>query len=463
MSHFKDRIEEAQKQLDSLKTDVAEMMGMAEAEERDLSDDESLQLEAYAADIEKAEKRIRDLEMAEKAMAQRVIEKQAPALVRHQPVKDRPKAELFFRMAAVHAIAHTNKENPLQVAKQAFPSDHGLEAVLKTAIDPATTTAAGWAAELMDDTRQGYLDLLRGVSVAAQLWPAAGMNLIFDGFTGIKVPSRAGTTTDLASGWTGEGAAIPVRRATFASQNILPYKWAAITTMTKEAMNRSMPSLMAILQQGIIEDTATKLDNDFLGTAAAVAGFSPAGVYNGVTGTAAATGGATVGDDMLLDLRNLLDPIYAANMGQAVFICVHPSNALSMSTVLYNGTYLFRDELSQGRLLGRRVIESTNVPIDELWALDMAQIAVASSAPTVSVSDSATLVMVDDDGVGPEMGASQPRVPSGQVGDAARDNVNNPPIRSLYQTETVAIKSVQYLSWAKLRAGCVNRITGVSY
>ena len=145
MSHFKDRIEEAQKQLDSLKTDVAEMMGMAEAEERDLSDDESLQLEAYAADIEKAEKRIRDLEMAEKAMAQRVIEKQAPAVVRHQPVKDRPKAELFFRMAAVKAIAHANKENPLQVAKQAFPTDQGLEAVLKTAIDPATTTAAGWA------------------------------------------------------------------------------------------------------------------------------------------------------------------------------------------------------------------------------------------------------------------------------------------------------------------------------
>jgi hypothetical protein len=71
--------------------------------------------------------------------------------------------------------------------------------------------------------------------------------------------------------------------------------------------------------------------------------------------------------------------------------------------------------------------------------------------------------MVDDDGVAPQMGASQPRSPSGQVGDAARDTVNNPPVRSLFQTETVAIKSLQYLSWAKLRAGCVNRITGVAY
>lgn len=226
---------------------------------------------------------------------------------------------------------------------------------------------------------------------------------------------------------------------------------------------RSMPSIMSILQQGIVSDTAQKLDTDFFDSGVLVAGFRPAGIFQGVAGTAAAAGGATVGDDMLLDIRNLIDPIYTANMGRTMRIVMHPSNALAMSTVLYNGDYLFRSELASGSIFGIPVIQSTNAPTDELWCFDMSEIAIAQNAPTVEVSDSATLVMVDDDGVAPEMGAAYPRDPTGSVGDAARDTVNTPPIRSLFQTETVAIKSVQYLSWHNLRAGSVNKITGVDY
>ncbi len=465
MSHFKTKIEDTQKKLDQARSDVAELMGMAEAEARDLSDDESIQLEAYAADIEAFEKRITDLERAEKAMAERVVEQQAPSIAqaKHMGNKEREPGELIFRQATAKYIAHTRKI-PLEVAaKEAYPGDRGLEAVIKSNIDPAKTDVVGWAQELTEEANQGYLDLLRGVAVAPQLWAVAGVNLMFDGYTALNVPSRAGTDTDLASGWTGEASAIPVRRTTFASQRIEPYKWGAITTMSKEIMMRSTPAIEGVLRNGMLQDTATKLDNDYLGDAAGAAGYNPAGLMNGVTGTAAATGGATVGDDMLTDLQNLLNPFYAANMGQTLRIMMHPSNALAMSLVLYNGTYLFREELARGTIFGVPVIQSTNVPIDELQAVDMAHQAIANGAIDISVSDSATVVEMDDDGVAPTMGANYPRNPSGQVGDAARDTVNNPNIRSLFQTETVAIKLVQYLSWASLRDGSVNRITGVAY
>ncbi len=53
---------------------------------------------------------------------------------------------------------------------------------------------------------------------------------------------------------------------------------------------------------------------------------------------------------------------------------------------------------------------------------------------------------------------------TGQVGDTAREAApNDGPIRSLFQTETVAVKNVQYLSWHRMRSECVNRITGVAY
>jgi hypothetical protein len=400
-------------------------------------------------------------------MAKKVVEKAAPAIAqaKHLGGKEREKGELIFKHATSAYLAHVNRV-PLDVAaKTAYPGDEGLQAIIKTAINPADTTTTGWATELTQEANQGYLDLLRGVSVTPNLWAVAGVRLQFDGFTVLNVPSRAGTDTQLASGFTGEGAAIPVRKATFATQPISPYKWASITTMTKEIMQRSTPSIQALVTQGMIDDTGTKLDQDYLGEVAAAAGYRPAGIMNGVTGTAAATGGATVGDDMLTDLKNLINPFYAANMGQTLRIMMHPSNALAMSLILYNGTYLFRDELARGTLFGIPVLQSTNIPIDELQAVDMAQQAVADGATRFDVSDTATIVEVDDDGVLPDMGAEQPRTPSGAVGGPGGSQTTTPlsPVRSLFQTETVAIKSVQELSWAVLRDGSVNRITGVSY
>lgn len=462
---FKGKIEAAQKSLDETKGNIAELVAMAEAEERDMSEDESVQLEAYASQVESTEKRICDLERAEKALAERVIEKQGPAIIQQRGHQDRKPGELVFKQATAAFLAHANRTSLEVAAKQAYPTDQGLQTVVRSAIEPAATDVVGWATELTDEANQGFLDLLRGQFVTPQLWAAAGLNLNFDGYSAINIPSRAAAQTglEMRSGWTGERDALPVRRMTTATQKISPYKWGAISTFSKELSMRSVPAIQGLIESALVQDTGTALDADYLGEAAAVAGYSPAGLFNGVTGTAAATGGATVGDDMLLDLRNLLDPFFTANMDGGIYILIHPSNALSMSTVLYNGTYLFRSELANGTLLGYPVIQSTNIPVDELQAVVMSQQAVANGAMMFDVSDSATIVEIDDDGVAPTMGADYPRDPSGSVGDSARDAVNNPPIRSLWQTESVAVKLVQYLSWATLRDGSVNRITGVSY
>jgi hypothetical protein len=128
---------------------------------------------------------------------------------------------------------------------------------------------------------------------------------------------------------------------------------------------------------------------------------------------------------------------------------------------------LFREELARGQIFGIPVLQSTNIPVDELQAVDMAQQAVASGTTRFDVSDTATIVEYSDNGADPAMSAAQPRSPvSGSVSNAttAVDAAAGlGPVRSLFQTETVAIKSVQELSWAELRADSTNRITGVSY
>ena len=467
------RLTDSQKRLDVLRGEVAELMQVCDNEERDLSDDESLQLEEYAGQIESIEKQITNMERAEKAMAERSVQKEAPAIIKNRGHVERKPGEVIFKHATAALIAHVSKM-PIEVAlKKAYPGDKGLAQVVKAAIDPAATDVEGWAQELTEEANQGFLDILRGDFVTPQLWSAAGLNLNFMGNTAINIPGRAGTDTDMASGFTGERDAIPVRRMTTDTQKISPYKWGAISTFSKELSMRSVPSIQALVQASMIADTGTQLDNDYLGAAAAVSGYRPAGAMNGVTGTAAATGGATVGDDMLADLKALINPFYAANLSGGIRICMHPSNALAMSLVLYNGTYLFKDELARGTLMGIPVIQSTNVPVDELQAYVMSAQAVGIGSTTFDVSDSATIVEIDDSGsngtTNPAMEQAYPRTDqSGQVGDAATHNADDlnttkAPIRSLWQTESVGVKLVQYLSWATLRDGSVNRITGVSY
>jgi HK97 family phage major capsid protein len=467
MIKFKEKIEAAQKKLDQLKSDVAEMVGLAEAEGRDFSDEESTKLEAWGEEIESTVKRIENLEKAEKALGASVIKSQggdAPAIINRRGFgREREKGELLFRHATCALIGHYEKKSPDVVAAERYKHDPDVLEVVKTAVNPAQTDVSGWASELVDDSLQGFLDLLRGESVAADLLSNAGVQLQFDGLGSIKIPGRGGTSTDLASGWTGESDAIPVKRATTTSQTISPYKWGVISTFSKELAMRSTPSIESLVRQFILDDTATKLDNDFLGTAAAVAAVRPAGMFNGVTGTGASSATA-LADKIIEDLNALVTPILTANMGKRLVILMNPVNAFRISNVRGNDEFLFRDDIRNGVMGSYRVVQSTNIAANTLLAIDMNEIAWAPGTPMFTVSDTATIVEVNDDGTDPTMGADEtPRTPSGTVADAARDDVNNPPIRSLFQTETVALKHVQYMSWHKLRSGCVNRITSVDY
>ncbi len=466
---FQKKIEAAEERKDILKNDVAEMVAMAEAEERDLSDSESLQLEAMSDEIDALCKRIADLEKAEKALGAQVVrEKAAPTIVKAEHVrgfKERPKGDLIFKSAAVKFLAHVQRKDPLQVLQERYPNDVELDAVMKSAVSPAMTDVAGWAQELTDDALQGFQDLLRGNVAASDAFTNAGINLTFGDLTAIKIPNRQGTKLDLASSWSGEGDAIPVKRGTFGQIVIYPYKWGVISTFSKELAMRSNPQIEGLIRQFIVDDTGTQLDANFWSEAAAITGVRPAGVLEGVTGTGATPPAGDAAGEMTQDLRNLLDPILSADMGRNLRIYMHPSIALAMQSVLTaTGVYLFRDELENGNLWGYPVITSTNLPVDEMFAMDTAELAVANSGMDFEASDTATLVEVNDDGVQPDMSAdTHPRSPnSGQVGDAG-DTVPASPVRSLYQTHTVGVKMTQYTSWHRMRTGMINRITGIAY
>jgi HK97 family phage major capsid protein len=462
---YREKIEAAQKELDEIITDTTAMVELAEIEERDLSEDEDTQIEMLSEKAEKLKSRIESLTRAEKTAAMRNIEKAAPSIIHHRgDGRKTSDTNLFIKQGVLSYLSHVENKSIDQVMQERYRDDDQLQAVVKSAVEPAQTSVAGWAQELTDEANRGFQDLLRGVSTAADAMSNAGMQFTFDRLSAINVPKRAGGKTDVAPSWTGEGDAIPVKRATTGTIRLEPYKWAVIVTLTKEMAARSTPALEGLIQQFILADAGTQLDANYWNANAAVAGYSPAGILVDATSTPASTIG-TPAEDINNDLKALLDPIFAADMGRNIRLYMHDSNALAISMVQNGlGNYMYRDEMSAGRLLGYPFVASTNVPIDVLIAQDCAELASSIGGTMFDTSDVATLVQVNDDGVQPDMSAgASPRTPNtGAVSDAAGTTPPSP-VRSLWQTNTIGVKMHNYISWKDMRAGSVSVITGVDY
>jgi Phage capsid family len=148
---------------------------------------------------------------------------------------------------------------------------------------------------------------------------ARGLRVAFNGVSGVRLPAKL--PSPLVGGdFIGEGAPIPTRRLGLTGITIVPHKMALISHFSDELRRSSVPSIEAVLRQGISYDTAILLDQKLLDNVAA-SSTRPAGLLNGVTPTAATTGGglAAIAGDLsalataiaapIIDLVYLMNPI----------------------------------------------------------------------------------------------------------------------------------------------------------
>ena len=271
---------------------------------------------------------------------------------------------------------------------------------------------------------------------------ARGMALQFGRAGWINMPTRARTTT-IAGSFVGEGQPIPVRQALFALQFITPKKLGVITVMTREIEEHSVPAIEALLRQAISEDTGELIDSVLLDTNPADA-VRPPGIRNGIaalTGTTAAgePGGAFY--QMVRDIRrsraaligptndNVRAPCFLMNPIRADAIALQPAPG--------TGSFPFRDAIRSGSLEGWPVFELTTIPTMRSIVIDAADFVTAGQgAPTFEVSDQATLHMEDTD---PAPIHGPP--PGGGAAVAAT------PVRSLWQTDSFALRLLYRVNW----------------
>lgn len=362
--------------------------------------------------------------------------------------KSKDTENLFGKLALVVYESRVKGMTMDAVAAQRFPNSQAVETIVKAAVNPAMSNVAGWAQEL---TRVGYgqfMDLLRAEALLPKIVPQ-GQSHSFDGNVSISIPVAAGGPTDLSGAFRAEGAPIPVKRTTFAAMTLTPKNLGVIVTATEEMLRRSAIDLASYLQGRMVKDTALLLDQVFLSNSAATA-TTPGGVRAGLAaGDTRASTGATAAA-ISTDIKVMLTALATANMGGPnTRWLMHPKNFVAVSWLqTATGTKQFPETMT-GTLAGYPVVQSTTMDPTIVLLVDFDYYSFAIGAPLFLASNVATLH--EDD-------VPLPLTATGTPNTAAA------PIRSLYQTNSWALRMLMDADWAKMRTpGPVQQLTAVAW
>ena len=379
--------------------------------------------------------------------------------------------DLFAKILAAQVLAHKQRLPFDRAMELAYPERGDLAQLAKgillsgkAATLPAQTTVAGWAAELVRTGYREFLEALTASSVYARLTSLPGAYRFTFGTDGkVVLPKRAppvlGQTGDLSGAFVGEGKPIPVRRGIIGSVTLTPKKMAVISEFTQEMADSSVPQIEQLIRSWIIEDTARTIDSALLDAGGGTA-IRPAGLGNGVV----AIPGDAGGDEAALraDLKAALTPFVQGNAATGLAWLMNPSARLAL-TLMTNALGVaspFAAQAANGNLAGIPIVDSTNVGLTDLWLVRFVDLATAQNdTPQFSVSDQATLHEVEayaaDFTAGPEVLP----IATGAAGAA----VVATPIRSLWQTDSIAIRMILPMDWSMLRDGMVVKITGITW
>ena len=451
------RITAAQNEYNAAREHLKELAGKDE-----LTPEETAQYDELPGKIEKAKAELDKHQRAERALIDGDGGGQKPINVPTADITppERPRVfaaprkkeepDLVLRALACMAKSQAAREPDLGKAlRELYHGDEMTNVVLRAAVNPANTTVATWAAELISTVNVGFLDRLIPNSIYQQLAPM-GARYTFGNAGVLKIPVRANTPT-LAGNWVGEGAAKPVRRASFSTVSLTPTKLAVISTFTEEMATYGSPAIEGIIRQAMADDTSIALDSYLIDNVAGSA-TRPAGLLNAAawgTGTLTPSAATPATAAMVADLKAIVAAFTAINGGRKIAILLNPAQALALGFAqTTTGDFLFTDRAQAGSKFGVSFIVSNTVPAARVIGVDAEDFASATGdTPRFAVSTDATLH--EEDTVPLPLSAT------------GSPNTVAAPMRSLFQTDAVAIRMSLYVSWAMRRAGMVQTMSPV--
>lgn len=437
MKTLSQRIVDAQNELTVKKDKLTELTS---AENLDVE-----AIEALTSQIDTEERSVAALKASEAKIGMNAVAAApaAPAIRRPLGVsqKDVKGFDLVVRAFLVRGVAHIAGKSIDQVLEERYPGHEATAIITKADQTIGTTTVAGWASELVQTTYSEFLQALTGVSIYPEL-RNRGIGLNFDGSGTVSIPSR--TAGGAGGGFVAEGSPIRVGRITTAATTMTPKKMGVIVPFSRELAKRSTPQIEGLVRQAIIEDTSAVLDPLILDAVAADTA-RPAGLLNGVTAVGVGFGG---GDYMAVteDFKALLAPFIAANAANNITVIMNPAQGLALDLMAGPvGAPNWFDAIRKRITF----IESTHATSGRLIAIRNSDFATAiGDTPDFDVSEQATIHMED---------TTPLEIVSG-TGPTTAD-----PVRSLWQTASIAVRMLMDVSWKMRRTGMVQWVNGTSW
>ncbi len=340
---------------------------------------------------------------------------QKPNPIRLRPQTQEPQVH-FERAAFAMVMAAVNDQDETDACRL-FPDDNVIPILLRAAVAPGSTT--GWAAELAQQATAAFLRSLAPQSAAAALM-SYGVEINLDRLGRTTVPARAGLPSILP--WVEESQPIPVSKQAITGIPVGPAKkMGLIVVFSGELAKRS--SAQGTFSTLLRESAAVSLDAGYFSTEAGD-DKTHVGLLYGVT-PLAGSGNA------LDDLTALALAAASGGSGQVVFV-TGPGRAASMAVRMPE--------------LKTLVLPSLAVPDTRVIAVDPASLVHgAGTEPDMTASRSALLHMSDD---------PLPVVGSGVTAD---------PVRSLYQTDSIALRCLIDVAFGKRRSGAVAYLDEVTW
>jgi HK97 family phage major capsid protein len=321
------------------------------------------------------------------------------------------------------------QETGVDAAQRLYPgNERVLEIVARAAVNPATTTTAGYASELVQTELIDFLASAEQPSAFSQLASKA----LTIGISGaVKVPSRVYPLT-LVGGWLAEAAPKPVYQVPLTSVSLSPSKLVAMCAWSEELARASLPDIERVVADSLQHDLSGLLDTALLDASAATS-VRPAGLFAGATSVTptAPAGVVTPAEAMLTDLQNLYEAVATGAPDANVVLIANPSQAIRL------------------RLAGvENVIASGYMTAGNVGAVDAGGVVVMGGGIRFLASTDATVHM-----------DSAPTA----IGTAGSPNTIAAPTVSLWQADMIALRSVLMTSWKLRRSGATALASSVNW
>jgi hypothetical protein len=139
---------------------------------------------------------------------------------------------------------------------------------------------------------------------------------------------------------------------------------------------------------------------------------------------------------------NVRNPVWLMNPQQM--------NSAGLIALPGAGVFPFREELANGNLGGWPIIDAGTVPLGTVIAIDAGDfVSVSGDAPRFEISDQATLHMEDT-------------TPT-DITTTGTPPVAAFPVKSMWQTDSLALRLILPVNWAIRRPGTVAWVAGVTW